>query len=197
MIDVQPDPVILDGFILAGGASRRMGRDKALLPYGGATLIESVAASIQPFARAITVIGPPERYRDLGLPVLADRRPGCGPLAGLETALAASETPWLWVVACDMPLIRPDVLKAIANGVRGGLEAVWPRTPDGRLHPLCAAYHKSAATAVSRALDQGRFKVRDAFDPAAIAIVDVAELFNVNTPEDLAQISLERPPSPR
>lgn len=181
-----------DGFVLAGGASRRMGRDKALLDFAGGTMIASVAKSIAPFAASVTIIGPPERYRQTGLPVVADRRPGCGPLAGIETAFAESASDWILIAACDMPLIEPEVLESLWRSVRDDAQAVWPRTPDGRVHPLCALYHRRAAARVTAALDAGRFKVRDAFDPGAVVLVGVPEIDNVNTPEEWAAFQTRR-----
>ena len=70
--------------ILAGGASRRMGRDKALMPWKGSTLIESVAREVLNAAGNVTLIGSPERIGKVGFPVICDQIEGCGPLGGLQ-----------------------------------------------------------------------------------------------------------------
>src|SRR5271163_1224329 len=91
------------GYVLAGGRSTRMGRDKALLPLGDSTLLDHVAQCVRQAAGNVTIIGPPDRYASLGYPVTADLVTNCGPLGGLYTALSITETDWNLMVACDMP----------------------------------------------------------------------------------------------
>ena len=80
------------GFVLAGGGSRRMGRDKALLPWRGSTLIQFVAGQVLNAAGSVTLIGNPDGLAGLGYPVIGDLHPGCGPLGGLETALRQGQS---------------------------------------------------------------------------------------------------------
>ena len=75
------------GFVLAGGASKRMGQDKALLPYRGTTLVEHVAKTVREAAGSVALIGDPARLGQLGLPVFPDELPSCGPASGIYTAL--------------------------------------------------------------------------------------------------------------
>src|SRR5258708_4089918 len=95
----------VEGFLLAGGRSSRMGRDKALLPFGSSTLAAHIATQIRDAAGNVTILAPPERYAHLGLPVLADAIPNCGPLGGLYTALQSTTADWNVLVACDLPRI--------------------------------------------------------------------------------------------
>ena len=121
--------------VLAGGQSRRMGRDKALLPLGGQTLIERVLAAAHPLGYPRVIIGDPTAYAHFGLPVHPDRRPSLGPLGGLYTALSTTATPVL-LLACDLPFLTPDFLRHLVNR-RGPHQAVVPHTATG-LQPLCA-----------------------------------------------------------
>src|SRR5271156_5541718 len=91
------------GFILAGGASSRMGRDKALLELGGVPLIVRTARLVESVVGSATVVGDSAAFRALGLRTIADDWPGTGPLGGIATALRASSAPWSLVVACDLP----------------------------------------------------------------------------------------------
>src|SRR5689334_17078630 len=93
------------GFVLAGGKSSRMGRDKAILPGLFRYLIDDVAETVRAASGNVTLVGDPGRYHDLEYPCIADLRPGLGPLAGLEAALLSSRSDLNLVLACDMPAI--------------------------------------------------------------------------------------------
>src|SRR6516165_5082771 len=101
------------GFVLVGGRSSRMGRDKALLPAGSRTLAEQIAHSVRQAAGNVTLIGDPEKYASLGLPVISDAVKRRGPMGGIYTALLHSKEDWNLVVACDMPGLTPDFLRAL------------------------------------------------------------------------------------
>src|SRR5579863_5196781 len=125
------------GFVLAGGASKRMGRDKAMLPYRGTTLVQHVAQTVREAAGSVTLIGDPARLAQLGLPVFPDELPGCGPVSGIYTAVRLSETDWNLVVACDMPAVSPDnlcqLLRSTHNAER---DCVAATGSDGQPEPL-------------------------------------------------------------
>src|SRR5258706_11480273 len=124
------------GFVLVGGNSSRMGRDKAALPLGGRTMAEHVAAAVAEAAGSATLIGPPERYGSLGYPVIPDSRPGLGPLGGIHTALAASHALWNLIAACDLPAISGAFLKElIAAAEASGADCLIPAGPSGRPEP--------------------------------------------------------------
>ncbi len=80
-----------------------MGRDKAYLPVSGGILVTRVAGAVEAAAGNVALVGDPERYADLGYPVVADRYPGQGPLGGILTALGEKAAEWNLIVACDMP----------------------------------------------------------------------------------------------
>ena len=165
-----------------------MGTDKALLPYRGATLIQCVASAVRDAAGSVTIVGSPEKYQGLGMRIVQDLRPDCGPLAGIETALGDSSQDWVLIAACDMPGATVEFFRNLWGAQQEGAEAVIPVTPDGRLHPLAAFYHRSAGPAVSGALDRGIRKVLDALQPLQIQRVAVSELSNANTPDEWAAL---------
>jgi molybdenum cofactor guanylyltransferase len=176
---------LFEGFVLTGGQSSRMGRDKALLPFDGATLLEQIAARVRAAAGSVTLIGSPERYAGLGLPVAADLIEGCGPIGGVYTALKISQAPWNLIVACDMPAVTTGFLAGLLEAARDtDAECLAPETGAGR-HPLCAVYHRRALMALQCAIDHKSFKMHDLLSsirtvswPAA----DASLLENVNTP---------------
>ena len=95
-------------FVLAGGASRRMGRDKALLELDDVPMVLRMAQLAEPHVASVTVVGPPERYASFGLCVVADRGAGIGPLGGITTALSASSADWNLILGCHMPYLTTE-----------------------------------------------------------------------------------------
>jgi molybdopterin-guanine dinucleotide biosynthesis protein A len=106
--------VEVTGIIVAGGRSSRMGQDKAMLQLGGVTVLERISAVLgQVVQRVIVVARDPQQYRRFGLEMTTDLYPGLGPLSGIHAGLSASNTEWGIVVACDMPFVQPEVLRAL------------------------------------------------------------------------------------
>ncbi len=178
------------GFVLTGGASRRMGRDKALLEWDGATLVGCIASRVREAAGSVTLAGHPERYSALGLPAIADRRQDAGPLAGIEAALAATVADWNLIVACDMPGVTAAFLEALLDAAEhSDADCLVPVAPDGRPQPLCAVYHRRCLEPFAEALDRGVRSVAGALKlvRAALRTFDNDTwAANVNDPEDLA-----------
>lgn len=176
------------GFVLAGGASRRMGRDKALLPYRGTTLLEHVARLVAQAAGSVALIGDP-RYGALSYPVYPDRLPGCGPLGGIYTALSISPAAWNLVVACDMPNLSAGLLRRLLETAAGqAANCLMAAGPAGRPEPLCAVYHRRCLPVLASALRDKRFKMKELVAElgAGTLSVDPAALANVNTPGEWA-----------
>lgn len=174
------------GFVLVGGRSARMGRDKALLPWRSRALVEHVAAKVAAAAGNVALVGNPQRYKGLGLECFADLRPGLGPLAGIETALAAKRGELNLIVACDMPGLETAWLRALLErAVQSDVRCVAARDERGLIHPLCAVYRSSCLPAIASALDGGRLRLRDMLQelPAMTVTIEQA-ISNVNTPEE-------------
>src|SRR5271165_4394157 len=127
------------GWILAGGRSSRMGVDKALLEIDGQPLVSRVAREAAKVCAPVSLVGDPAVYGHLGFPVIPDRFPGRGPLAGIEAALGATEADWNLLLACDMPALETAVLESL---FAAGGDCALPRYPDGTVEPLCAVYHR-------------------------------------------------------
>jgi molybdenum cofactor guanylyltransferase len=184
--------------ILAGGQSRRMGRDKALirLTPQGPRLLEMVLAAIQPLASSIVIsTNRPSEYSWAGLPLVEDNYPACGPLAGLEAGLSASPAELNLVVACDMPWLAPPLLEYMLQ-LAPAYAAVVPLNRTGRLEPLCAVYSKNCLPVIRRHLKIGSLKMTGWLDEINTLFVPAAQLAkfdselrsfrNINCPEDLS-----------
>lgn len=181
-------PASVAGFVLAGGRSSRMGRDKALIPYGDHTLLEHIARVVERACGSVVLVGCPERYRALPYPAIEDALPEQGPLGGIQAALCASSAEWNLVVACDMPLITVELLESLLDAVRECAgDCLVPVSPDGRLQPLCALYRRRCLDTVSALLGRGERKMCDAIPQLGAVLLPMssAEAFrNLNTPQD-------------
>ncbi len=149
-----------------------------------------VAEALERRAMEVTVVGKPDLHGPLGYPVIEDLLEGCGPLAGIVTALAKAQGPWSLICACDMPLIGSAPLDSLfETASRSAKQALVPLTPDGRLQPLCAVYAKSAHEPLDRALERGVRRITEALDALAwepFRVTDGTPFTNVNRPSDLA-----------
>jgi molybdopterin-guanine dinucleotide biosynthesis protein A len=171
-----------------------MGTDKALLELEGRAFVERIAAAIRPIARSVTLVGRGGQVGDVA--AIPDLRPGLGPLAGIESALAACATEQALVVACDLPFVTTALLELLLE--RSALQpdtAVVPLDADGRVSPLCAVYPRSSLPLVTELLDRGERTPRALllrFPTDLVPFADYAHLAgatellrNVNTPADL------------
>jgi molybdopterin-guanine dinucleotide biosynthesis protein A len=188
MIDVE-------GFILAGGASSRMGADKAGLALGGETLVARASRALAPVAARTSVVSSRGGHGGFGLPVVPDVHAGAGALGGLHAALAACRAPWALVVSCDLPFVTPELFARLASFALDEPEAVAPVQPDGRPQPLCALYAVRACLGVAaRLLVEGERRPRALLrevrtrwvSPDELSDLTRAEHFftNLNTPAE-------------
>lgn len=183
------------GFVLAGGRSSRMGRDKALLEIDGFTMLNRAIDLMRKVGIAPAVVGSfGELLRETGVRVIPDDWPGAGPLGGIATALRESQARWSLVIACDMPYLTGEWLEYLAGRAAGSdAHAVVPMNERGP-EPMCGAYEKGAEPVIRAALENGTRKVRDGLAKLRIDYIERAEwkgfdsdglLFkNMNTPAD-------------
>ena len=176
------------GYVLVGGLSTRMGRDKALLRYRDMALAELIANQVEEAAGSVTLVGDPKRYARLGRPVIPDLRPGRGPLGGIEAALAASAADWNVIVACDMPGITSSLLIALLEeALHSEGDCVLPLSGSRLPEPLCAVYHRRCLPAIRRALDKNVRKVTESLSEVRLIHWKAPETGwanNLNTPDD-------------
>ena len=180
----------LAGAVLAGGASRRMGRNKAALVVDGVPMLHRVAATLAAAGclPVAAVGGDLAVARSVDLDLVPDRWPGEGPLGGILTALAWADGP-VFVVATDMPWLHADSVRAVIDAVE--------RVPDpgcdvaiaesGRLEPLCAFWMPSSYAPLLAAFDSGERSVHRAIIGlrSLLVPVDPGSVINVNRPDDL------------
>ena len=180
--------------VLAGGASRRMGRPKAWLEVGNTILLRWVVDRLAPdFIDVITAFAEPEQLEQpIPYRVVFDRKHSAGPLAGIEAGLAAARHDPVFVIACDMPYVTREVAVMAVAAART-CDAAVPRI-DGKPEPVCAAYRRSALPHITEALNAGRRRAAD-----ILAEMDVTWLEHVsgdvvrslNTPDDYLRFRIE------
>jgi molybdopterin-guanine dinucleotide biosynthesis protein A len=179
-----------------------MGRDKAGIVLAGETLLARAARTLAEVFDEVLVVGCDEdRCGTLapGLPAQAravpDECPGLGPVGGIASALAAASHDWVFVCACDMPLLDAHTVVALSELVArtSRVKAVAPRA-GGNSHPLAAFYSRAALPAAREALAAGRLSARGLLEEIRAAYIDLdadspiaRTLTNVNTPGELAE----------
>jgi len=181
-------------FVLAGGQSTRMGREKAMLELGGRTLLERALQLALTVAAEAMVVGSRGEFERYGR-VLEDVYPGQGPLGGIHAALWASPTDLNLILAVDTPFLEARFLEfLVAQARESGAVVTLPRTADG-FHPLAAVYRRAFRETAEQALAEGRNKIDALFAQVEIRVLEEEELRrfafapaifeNLNTPEEL------------
>ena len=195
----QANPESVRGFVLAGGGSTRFGRDKALVEVNGVPMLLRLRALLGEVTSEVNVIAAPGKYAALGISAIADRWDGQGPLAGIITALLASEergpgAQWNLVIGCDMPFLTCEWLTyLVERAAASDADVVAPQSAQG-LEPLCACWRATAAGELQRAFDEGVRKITQAMKRLRMEVLDEADwkrfdatgrlFWNMNTATD-------------
>lgn len=181
------------GVILAGGLSRRMGRDKALLYYEGERFIEGVYRRMAAlFSEVIIIARRPGEYPFIPCRQVTDLVVGGGVLAGIQSGLTHASAPAIFVVACDMPFLNDELIRLLSSGY-GGYDVVMPESGSGH-EPLHALYQRTCLPAIETCLHRGSRRIVSFFPqvrvltipPEEIAVIDpeFASFRNINTLEE-------------
>ena len=187
----------IEGFILIGGKSSRMGADKAQLRLGAQSFTEKIADELASISQTIRVVGSQAEGVWNSWLVVPDVHSEWGALGGLHAALKACRSPWAAIVACDLPFVTSELFLRL-SGLRENFEAVVPVQEDGRAQTLCALYRASVclrrAEELIAAGERRPRRLLEHVRARRVAFSEVADLegsslffTNVNTPEDYAQ----------
>ncbi|MFC7678635.1 molybdenum cofactor guanylyltransferase [Paenibacillus sp. GCM10028914] len=186
---------ILTGIILAGGSSRRMGCDKAMLPVGGVSSIKRAQRCLEEVCDEVLIsVNTSNPYDFTGLRTVEDMYTGKGPMAGLHACLRASRTEWNVVAACDMPFVSTAIIHGLLREVSssGGKvsksgstgEAKSDETPlnavipvmDGQIQPLLALYHRDVLASLENRLKRNELRMKEWLGDLNILYISVEEL---------------------
>lgn len=191
----RPEPRV-SAAILAGGRSSRFGRDKAAVLFRGAPFIAHVARALRASCGGglFCIGGEPRRAELLGAHHAPDLFPGEGPLGGLITALEAADTPFVFLAACDMPLLDEVLVGAIVGWLAKDDAEVFLPVGEAGAEPLCALYARSVLPAVREAFARGERRMSGFHEAVRVRRLDARELpgaaglVSINTPEELRRI---------
>ena len=182
----------VEGFILVGGASSRMGSDKSQLVFGGQSAVERIAAELRTLAPRTRLVGSRSTGSFQTIPDVHER---WGALGGIHSALGSCQTEWALIAACDLPFVTSSLFTRLCQLTGEAFEAVVPIQPDGRPQPLCAIYRCDVCSReTERLIAQGEHMPRTLLTKVRTRWVGFRELadlpgaehffFNVNTPKD-------------
>jgi molybdopterin-guanine dinucleotide biosynthesis protein A len=172
-----------------------MGADKAFLEFDGQTLLERALTLTTTVCDRVRIVGDPAKFANYEAEsVIADIFPGCGPLAGIHTALVHTSCELNLMLAVDMPFVSQELLSFLLAAAASNAALVTvPRVQDG-LQPLCAVYRRDFAGVAEQALRAGKYKIDAAFPDVLTKVIEEDELteagfsarsfFNMNTPQD-------------
>jgi len=185
--------------IQAGGASSRMGEDKALKPFLGRPLIQRVVDGLRPIAdELIVTTNRPDDYSFLNIRLFSDIKPDRGALGGLYTAIASATHPQVAVVACDMPFASAKLIEGMSRLMVQHEADVVIAKSEGGYEPLHALYRREMCLpAIESAIDADLWKVIAWFPQVKVYVLAEGEIktldpdglafWNVNTPEEFAE----------
>ncbi len=190
----KPTAAEVSAVILAGGRSRRLGVDKALLKLDGERLLKRIASVLSSLSDdTLVVVDDRDKLGHLGLRTVADVQRGLGPLGGIYSGLRAMRHERGLFVACDMPLLNLSLLRYMVS-LSGDFDVVIPRIGDN-VEPLHAIYSKACAAPIAELLERGDLRIVHFFPQVRVHYVDRAEIdafdpqhwsfFNINTADDL------------
>jgi molybdenum cofactor guanylyltransferase len=178
------------GFLLAGGRSSRMGRDKSLLMLGGEPLVRIGVRKLNEVCAEVAIAGGTDELLQFGR-VIADKNPGCGPLGGIVSALEQSSFEWNLFLPVDAPFVPVSSLHTLLFMTAGFSGVCVMARVQERMQPLCAVYSRKALEVLRQELAGGRWKVMPAIEAAGpFKVVDFEDarwFANLNTPEEFVE----------
>jgi molybdenum cofactor guanylyltransferase len=188
----------LAAFILAGGKSTRMGRDKAFVEFQGQMLLARALEVTRSVTNDVRIVGDAAKFAAFA-PVVEDVFPNCGPLGGIHTALRASTAELNLMLAVDVPFVSPELLQFLVECASRSAAIVTVPQTGQRWQPLCGVYRRKFADMAEKALRAGRYKIDALFEVGTTRVISEeklaaagfsADMFrNLNTPEELTEAS--------
>lgn len=183
----------MNGIVLAGGLSSRMGQDKASLPWGNSDLLNTVLARLAPVCKKLIVVSNTQRLITIpGVQVVADHYKLCGPLGGMQAGLTASDADYNFIAACDMPYLNTQVVAFIREAAEN-YDAAVPYI-DGHYNPLHGVYRQTCLPYIDQMLQDNNYRILNFYSQIKMRHIsadelrrydpDLRTLSNANTPDE-------------
>ncbi|MFA9559112.1 molybdenum cofactor guanylyltransferase [Evansella sp. AB-rgal1] len=198
----------ITGIVLAGGKSKRMGQNKALLEIKGEKSILRILEKLERITSNIIInTNSPEEFQFLSHDIVEDEMKDKGPLGGIYSSLVQSSSIWNFIVACDLPHFNDQIAQYLVSLIeKNNVQCVIP-VIDERIHPLYGVYNKSVLSTVKKHIENNSLKITEVLRELTMYSVTEKELlangfsekeiekafFNMNRPEDYLSI-LSSPP---
>lgn len=184
----------ITGIVLAGGKSRRMGKEKGLIELNGKQLIQYAIEALEPICKTILISTNSHLYDFLPYQKIADEFPNSGPMGGIYSCLKASKTNQNLVLSCDMPFVKSQLLEdLILNSQDYDIAVPWHG--EQRFEPMCAFYHKNLESVFYNFIQQKNYKIPDTFEQVKTNKYMISQdlpyfskdlFININSQEDLS-----------
>ncbi|HAW52618.1 MAG TPA: hypothetical protein DCX54_09880 [Flavobacteriales bacterium] len=185
---------VVQGIVLTGGKSRRMGKDKSTLYLGGKSFTEHIIDALLSLTRDILVVGPEMDFKNFKGRFLMDIYADKGPASGILTGLTESTHEINLILSCDVPLIKDCLLKDLLNRYKG--EDVLICKQGNQVHPLLGIYHKRCSTIIKNCIEKNKLKMTDILDELKVEYYSVPDIWkdqlvNVNLPGQYEKLKNE------
>ena len=184
----------ISGFILAGGKSRRMGTNKALLTFQGKPLLEHMIGLIEPLCNKVAISGQNSEYVSFETEMVPDLYSDCGPIAGIFSALTYAVSDWSLIVSVDVPFVNEDLFLSLISNI-GEYDCIIPKHTYG-VEPLIGLYHRQILPVIEEMINSGDYRLTNLLSKLNTRYIDCNELIkkyprlfmNINRMEDYQSI---------
>ena len=184
----------ISGFVLAGGKSRRMGTDKALLMFQGKTLLQHMICLIEPLCDTVFISGQNSDYTSCDVEMIPDLYSGCGPVAGIFSALKYSTSDWNLLVSVDVPFVSDELFYLLISNIDES-DCIIPKHISG-VEPLIGLYHQRTLPVIEEMIKSGDYRLTNLLSKLNTRYVDCNQLIekyprlfiNINRMEDYQSI---------
>jgi len=186
-------------YVMAGGGSTRFGRDKALVEFGGETMLARMIGVMRSVDPGVKIVAAPGKYTESEAEIIEDRWPGEGPLGGIVTALLGTQRSgpgcaWNMIVSCDMPFLTVEWMRFLAErALASEAQVVLAHSAHGP-EPLCACWRTDAVSTLQDAVERGVRRVTQGIALLRAEVLDAADwkrfdsagrlFWNMNTAAD-------------
>lgn len=177
----------INAYILTGGQSRRLHTDKSLVQLNGQTLTEIIHQNLESIFNNIYIVGKENHFPNFNF--INDNKFVQCPLNGIVTALEHNQNDWIFVIACDLPLVEASIINELYGCITSSTQIVLPKV-NNTLQPLCAFYHMSVLKIFNSAIGKGDYSLMKLLDQikvvkVTIPIEDEEQFLNINYKKDL------------